>query len=228
MIAAEMAERLAQVGPGTPMGNLLRRYWYPIAAAPELEQDPVRPVRLLGENLTLFRSAAGELGLLGERCAHRAISLAYGIPQENGLRCAYHGWTYNFQGQVVDLPFEPAFPSDGINFPSSRRSAPETASLIAPLKITAYPVQELGGLIFAYLGPSRRRCCRAGTRWCGPTPPSEWSSPACPAAGSSAWKTPWTKCTSNISTAITATTSGDEEVSLRSCRPNGTSKWSST
>src|SRR5439155_17420273 len=94
MIAPELAERLAHVGPGTPMGAMLRFYWYPIAAATELDQDPVRPVRLLGEDLILFRSAKGELGLIGERCAHRGLSLAYGIPQENGLRCAYHGWTY--------------------------------------------------------------------------------------------------------------------------------------
>jgi 5,5'-dehydrodivanillate O-demethylase len=86
----------------------------------------------MGEDLTLFKSEAGEIGLIGDRCAHRAISLAYGIPQENGLRCAYHGWTYNTQGQVVDMPFEPA---------------------CLPLKIKAYPVQELGGLIWAYLGP---------------------------------------------------------------------------
>ncbi len=133
MIAPEIGERLAHVGPGTPMGDLLRRYWHPIAAAPELDQDPVRPVRLLGEDLTLFRSETGALGLVGDRCAHRGISLAYGIPQENGLRCAYHGWTYNTQGQVVDMPFEPT---------------------CLPLRITAYPVQELGGLIFAYLGPA--------------------------------------------------------------------------
>ena len=125
-------ELFTQVSAGTPMGELLRRYWHPIAAASDLDLDPVRPVRLLGESLTLFRSERGELGLIGERCAHRGISMAYGIPQENGLRCAYHGWTYNAQGQVVDMPFEPA---------------------CLPLRITAYPVQELGGLIFAYLGP---------------------------------------------------------------------------
>src|SRR5438876_8663179 len=135
MIAPEVRERLARVGPGTPMGNLLRRYWYPIAGAPELDQDPVRPVRLLGEDLVLFRSQKGELGLVGPRCAHRALSLAYGIPQENGLRCAYHGWTYDTAGQVVDMPFEPA---------------------CLPLKIKAYPVEELGGLIWAYLGPEPR------------------------------------------------------------------------
>jgi len=132
MISQELNERLTQTGPGTPMGNLLRHYWHPVGARAELEKEPVQPVRLLGENLTLFRSAKGELGLVGDRCAHRAISLAYGIPQDNGLRCAYHGWTYDTAGHVVDMPFEPA---------------------CLPLKIKAYPVQELGGLIWAYLGP---------------------------------------------------------------------------
>jgi 5,5'-dehydrodivanillate O-demethylase oxygenase subunit len=132
MITKEMNERLTQTGPGTPMGNMLRRYWHVVGTAPELDADPVRPVRLLGESLVLYKDAAGKIGLLAERCAHRGISLAYGIPQENGLRCAYHGWTYNQEGQVVDMPFEPA---------------------CLPLKINSYPVQELGGLIWAYLGP---------------------------------------------------------------------------
>src|ERR1044071_2645166 len=132
MITKEMNERLTQTGAGTPMGNLLRRYWHVVGTLPELEQEPVQPVRLLGEDLTLFRSEKGEIGLIGDRCAHRAISLAYGIPQVNGLRCAYHGWTYDTEGHVVDMPFEPA---------------------CLPLKIKSYPVEELGGLVFAYLGP---------------------------------------------------------------------------
>lgn len=132
MISAETNRRLTQTGQGTPMGNLLRRYWHPIGTRVELEKDPVQPVRLLGENLTLFLSQRGEIGLVAERCAHRGLSLAYGIPQENGLRCAYHGWTYNPQGLCVDMPFEPA---------------------CLPLKVTSYPVEELGGLIWAYLGP---------------------------------------------------------------------------
>jgi len=115
------------------MGELLRRYWQPIAAAADLDEDPVQPVRLLGEDLVLFRSERGELGLIGDRCAHRGISLAYGIPQVNGLRCAYHGWTYDTEGRTVDTPFEPT---------------------CLHMKIPAYPVQELGGLIFAYLGPT--------------------------------------------------------------------------
>src|SRR5262245_58395837 len=132
MITKEQNERLTQVGPGTPMGNLLRRYWHPIGAVADLEAEPVQPIRILGEDLTLFRMENGEFGLVGPRCAHRNISMAYGIPQENGLRCAYHGWTYNAEGRVVSMPFEPA---------------------CMQLKIPAYPVQELCGLVFAYLGP---------------------------------------------------------------------------
>ena len=136
MITAEENERLTQTGPGTPAGNLLRRYWWPVAAAADLDREPVMPVRVLSENLTLFRDARGNVGLIGDRCAHRAISLAYGIPQDNGLRCAYHGWTYNTEGQVVDMPFEPA---------------------CLPLKVKSYPVEILGGLVFAYLGPIETR-----------------------------------------------------------------------
>jgi 5,5'-dehydrodivanillate O-demethylase oxygenase subunit len=132
VISQEMNERLTQTGPGTPAGNLLRRYWHVVGTLPELDKDPVQPVRLLGEGLVLFRTERGELGLIAERCAHRGISMAYGIPQNNGLRCAYHGWTYDTQGHVVDMPFEP---------------------MCIPYRITSYPVQELGGLIWAYLGP---------------------------------------------------------------------------
>jgi 5,5'-dehydrodivanillate O-demethylase len=132
-LTREQNERLTRVGPGTAMGNLLRRYWHVVGTLDELGRDPVQPVRLLGEDLVLYRDAAGTLGLVGNRCAHRGISLAYGIPQENGLRCAYHGWTYNETGAVVDMPFEPA---------------------CLPLKITSYPVEQLGGLIWAYLGPA--------------------------------------------------------------------------
>jgi 5,5'-dehydrodivanillate O-demethylase len=135
MITAEQNKRLTETGAGTLMGELLRRYWWPIAATADLDTEPVQPIRLLSENLTLFRDERGRLGLIGERCAHRAISLAYGIPQENGLRCCYHGWTYDTEGHVIDMPFEPA---------------------CLPLKIKAYAVEELGGLVWAYLGPEPR------------------------------------------------------------------------
>src|SRR5205809_5114590 len=133
MLTKEQNELLTQTAPETATGRWLRRYWWPISAVSELDKDPVRPVRLLGEDLVLFRDDSGRLGLLAERCAHRGLSLAYGIPQANGLRCAYHGWTYDAEGKVVGMPFEPA---------------------CLPLKVTAYPVQELGGLIWAYLGPA--------------------------------------------------------------------------
>ena len=132
MLTKETNERLTQTGPDTPAGQWLRRYWWPVGAVEELAREPVQPVRLLSENLTLYQDLKGNVGLIGERCAHRAISLAYGIPQENGLRCAYHGWTYNTEGRVVDMPFEPA---------------------CLPLKVKSYPVQVLAGLVFAYMGP---------------------------------------------------------------------------
>ena len=132
MLSQEENAKLTQVGPGTSMGNLLRRYWHPIAASAELDEDAVRPVRLLGEDIILFRTPRGKLGLVGNRCLHRGMSLAYGIPQENGLRCCYHGWTYNTEGVVIDMPFK---------------------EKCLNLRIASYRVQELGGAIFAYLGP---------------------------------------------------------------------------
>src|SRR5438046_6266064 len=139
LLTAETNQKLTETGQGTGMGELLRRYWWPIAATIDLDTDPVRPIRLLSEDLTLFRTQQGELGLIGDKCAHRAISLAYGIPQENGLRCCYHGWTYDTEGHVIDMPFEPA---------------------CLPLKIKAYPVEEMGGLIWTYLGPEPRPLLR--------------------------------------------------------------------
>ncbi|HEV8020407.1 MAG TPA: Rieske 2Fe-2S domain-containing protein [Candidatus Lustribacter sp.] len=135
----EQNDRLTQVGPGTPMGALLRRYWQPVAAAIELDEEPVRRVRFLGEDLTLYRSSDGVYGLVEDRCAHRCMSLEYGIPDPKGLRCAYHGWVYDASGACVEQPFED-------------RSFPE-AHYRDRIKITAYPVQELGGLLFAYFGP---------------------------------------------------------------------------
>jgi 5,5'-dehydrodivanillate O-demethylase len=135
----EQNDRLTRVGPGTPMGNLLRRYWQPIGVAVELETEPVRRVRFFGEDLTLYRSAAGEYGLVTDRCPHRCMSLEYGIPDEKGLRCAYHGWVFDAAGSCVEQPFED-------------RSFPE-AHYKDRIKVTAYPVRELGGMLFAYFGP---------------------------------------------------------------------------
>ena len=136
MLSVEENELLTQVGMGTPMGELLRRYWHPIAAAPELRENPTKAVRLLGENLVLYRNKAGRWGLIDEACAHRRVNMLYGLPDERGLRCPYHGWLYDETGAGLDMPME----------------APDS-TFAQRVSIKAYPVEELGGLIFAYLGP---------------------------------------------------------------------------
>jgi 5,5'-dehydrodivanillate O-demethylase oxygenase subunit len=136
MLSAEENELLTRVGPGTPMGRLLRRYWHPIAATTQLDENPVRHVRLLGESLVLYRNRRGGLGLVAEACAHRGVRLVLGIPEDDGLRCPYHGWLYDETGQCLEMPAE----ARDSSFPSR-------------VRIDAYPVQELAGLIFAYLGP---------------------------------------------------------------------------
>ncbi len=136
MLKPEENERLTRVGPGTPMGELMRRYWQPIAVTGELDKNPVKPVRILGEDLTLYRDRSGQLGLIGHRCAHRRVDMRYGIPTRNGLECPYHGWEYDRTGQCIAQPAED---------PDSRFKE--------SIKLQSYPIEELGGLIWAYLGP---------------------------------------------------------------------------
>ena len=136
MLTVEENERLTHVGAGTPMGNLLRRYWHPIAAASEIEGRWTMRVRLLGEDLVLYRDRSGGLGLVTEACPHRRASLAYGIPTANGIRCPYHGWEFAADGRCTDQPNEPA-----------------DSTFATKVHTAAYPVRELGGLLFAYLGP---------------------------------------------------------------------------
>ncbi len=136
MLTYEDNQRLTQVGPGTPMGNLLRRYWHPVGAMTELDKTPVVPVRVLGEDLVLFRNEQGAMGLIDRRCAHRGVSLEFGMPEDRGLRCPYHGWLYDPAGQCLEQPAE----FDGKNFCNK-------------VRIKAYPVEALGGLVWAYLGP---------------------------------------------------------------------------
>jgi len=136
MLTKEANQRLTQTGPGTPMGNLLRRYWHPICTINELDAEPVQPIRVLSENLALYRNEDGTLGLLAERCPHRGASLVYGIPEQTGLRCPYHGWLFSPEGRCLEQPAEPA-----------------SSTFHNRIRIPAYPVQEMGGLIWAYLGP---------------------------------------------------------------------------
>ncbi|HVB06602.1 MAG TPA: Rieske 2Fe-2S domain-containing protein [Acidimicrobiales bacterium] len=136
MVTASENERLTRVGAGTPLGELMRRYWQPIAPTAMLDDDPVRKVKLLGEELVLYRDRSGTFGLIKPRCGHRLVHMRFGIPEEHGLRCPYHGWCYDESGQCTETPLES---------PGSR--------LKERVNIGGYPVQELGGLIFAYLGP---------------------------------------------------------------------------
>jgi 5,5'-dehydrodivanillate O-demethylase oxygenase subunit len=138
VITQEENERLTQTGAGTPAGELLRRYWHPIAASVDLVREQVIPVHVLGENLVLYRSNKGELGLIQERCPHRSASLAYGIPDDDGIRCPYHGWYFNNNGQCIAMPYDDA--AGGGTFKDR-------------IRIASYPVEQLGGLVFAYLGP---------------------------------------------------------------------------
>jgi 5,5'-dehydrodivanillate O-demethylase len=136
-------EMLTRVGAGTPAGELLRRYWHPVAMAGELtEEKPIKAVKLLGEKLVVFRLALGtgetqpRYGLVAEQCRHRLASLAYGRVDHEGIRCPYHGWKYSLDGRCLETPPEP---SDSEYYREIRQPA--------------YPVQKLAGLLFAYLGP---------------------------------------------------------------------------
>lgn len=137
-LSEELNTTLTQVGPGTPGGALLRRYWMPLCPASELSaQRPKKRVRVLGEDLVLFRTRAGEYGLIPERCPHRHVSLYHGFVEEDGLRCAYHGWKFAPGGACIDQPFEPA-----------------DSKLKALACRPSYPVEALCGILFAYLGPA--------------------------------------------------------------------------
>ena len=138
MLSSEDNERLTRVGPGTPMGELIRRYWIPAAFSRDIAEPdgpPVR-VRLMGENLVAFRDTEGRVGLLDERCPHRTASLFFGRNEACGLRCVYHGWKFDIEGNCVDLPSEPP-----------------GANLQRKISIKAYPCIERGGLVWTYMGP---------------------------------------------------------------------------
>ncbi len=139
MLTAEQNEKLTSVVAGTPMGELMRRYWHPVAATAELEDKPTKAVRIMGEDLVLYKDNSGKYGLVDRYCPHRRVDLSYGIPEEHGLRCMYHGWMFDESGACIEQPFEETVHPDG-------RFKEKTG-------IAAYPVQELRGLLFTYMGP---------------------------------------------------------------------------
>ncbi len=132
----EENEMLTRVGPGTPGGEMLRRYWWPVWFEEKIENKPIM-IRLLGETFVLFRDGKGKIGMVDHICAHRRASLEFGRVEEKGIRCCYHGWLYGADGQCVEMPAEP---------PGSR--------LCEEVKLRAAQIQIAAGLVFAYIGPA--------------------------------------------------------------------------
>ncbi|HEX3245891.1 MAG TPA: Rieske 2Fe-2S domain-containing protein [Chloroflexota bacterium] len=136
MLTREENEALVRVGPGTPGGELLRRYWHPVAIAQELtDENPTMTVRILGETLVLFRDKSGRVGLLEDKCAHRNASLLYGRVEERGISCVYHGWLFDTEGNILETPPE------------------KNDAILNHVKQTSYPVERFLGMYWAYLGP---------------------------------------------------------------------------
>ncbi len=137
MLSAEQNDLITRTGPGTAAGKLMRCYWQPAALVDELAGNrPVKPVRLLGEDLVLFRDDQGRYGLIARACPHRGTDLAFGRLEDGGLRCAFHGWLFDVHGRCLETPAEP-----------------EDSVLCRNIRQTAYPVVERSGILFAYLGP---------------------------------------------------------------------------
>jgi len=138
MLSTEDNELLCRVGPGTPMGELLRQYWTPCLPSDQLPEPdcPPKRVRLFGENLVAFRDSDGQVGLLSENCPHRGASLFFGRNEECGLRCPYHGWKYDVAGRCVDMPNEP-----------------EESNFKETIRARAYPCRDVNGVIWTYMGP---------------------------------------------------------------------------
>jgi len=152
MMTHEQNELLTRTGPGTPMGELFRRYWIPAMLAGELPRPDCPPVRvrLLSERLIAIRDTGGRLGLMDEFCAHRGVSLWFGRNEENGLRCPYHGWKYDVTGQCVDVPSEPA-----------------SSGFCRKIKLKSYPCVEAGGVIWTYMGPPAEQPPQPAFEWVG-------------------------------------------------------------
>ncbi|HEY7468246.1 MAG TPA: Rieske 2Fe-2S domain-containing protein [Acidimicrobiia bacterium] len=136
MLNQELAETLTKVGPGTPMGELLRRYWYPVALTRELDEWPIKKVRLLGEDFALWRTPQGGYGIIQERCPHRHASLVYGVVEEEGLRCGYHGWLFDCEGQCLDQPAEP-----------------DSSKFRDRIEAFTGKAEAMRGLVWVYIGP---------------------------------------------------------------------------
>ena len=137
MLTREENEMLTRIGPGTPAGEVMRRYWHPISIAQELtDENPTKFIRVLGEDLVLFKDKSGHVGLVADHCVHRGASLLYGRVEERGIACAYHGWLYDTAGNCLETPAEPV-----------------DSKFHLTVRIKAYPVVKFVGMYWAYLGP---------------------------------------------------------------------------
>ena len=139
MLNNDQNRQLTQVGAGTPMGGLLRRYWMPIAGVSEFDQQSIKAMRLLGEDLVLYKDLSGTYGLVDRQCAHRRADLSYGMVEAQGVRCNYHGWNFSETGQCIAQPYE--------DTAHPERNAKDR------IRIKAYPVQVKGGMLWTYMGP---------------------------------------------------------------------------
>ena len=152
-MSPEMSQTLTQTGAGTPMGNLMRRYWVPVVMSSEIADadGPQVRVQIMGEKLLAFRDSDGLPGLISEFCSHRGVSLFFGRNEEKGIRCSYHGVKFDRLGNCVDVP-----------------SAPQ---MCEKMKIVGYPCIERGGVVWAYMGPAEHRPAEPEVEWCT-LPPS--------------------------------------------------------
>ena len=151
MLTDERNTLVTETGPGTPVGNLFRRYWIPFLLSAEVAEPGCAPVRvkLLSERLLAFRDSDGRLGLIEEFCAHRRVSLWFGRNEEGGIRCPYHGWKYDVAGKCLEIPSEP-----------------EDSNFCREIALASYPCIERGGIVWTYMGPPEHR----------PPPPAfEWT-----------------------------------------------------
>jgi len=144
LLTEEQNQLLTRVGPGTAMGSLLRRYWMPVAGVSEFESCHTKAIRLMGEDLVLYKDLSGNFGLIDRHCPHRRADMSFGMAEANGLRCSYHGWAFDASGQCVAQPFQDTvFPER--NFKCS-------------VQTLAYPVEVKAGLVWAYMGPLPAPC----------------------------------------------------------------------
>ena len=139
MLTQEQNDLLTQVGPASAMGQLLRCYWMPIAGSSEFDSLSIKPIKILGEDLVLYKDLSGHFGLVERNCVHRRADLSAGMVEAHGIRCHYHGWLFNANGDCLEQPYEDT-------------AHPEINSK-SKIKIKSYPTEVKAGLICAYFGP---------------------------------------------------------------------------